>query len=122
MFLYHHWLELPLSTRIKIAMQFGITKKGSTHVVDNVIQSDGFLVKDVEQSLNVDAIQTYLDTEVTDLKLLWDMLVAKIEGRVLFEPATATMVTGTPMPLETMTATSSTLPAKKKTKNVKAKK
>lgn len=75
MFLYHQWLQLPITTRIRIASDFGIEKKGSTHVQDNVVQSDGYLVKDVEQALNVDALQKKLNTKVTDMAVLWEMLI-----------------------------------------------
>lgn len=79
MILYSSWLNLPLATRHKIADAFGIIKKGSTHVVDNTIQSDGFLIKEVEEALNVDALQKYLGSEETDMKILFDMLAKKVE-------------------------------------------
>lgn len=75
MFLYHKWLELPLSTRNKIAGEFNIQKKNSTHVVDNIVQSDGYLVKDIEEALNIDAIQKRYNTEETDMVILWDYVV-----------------------------------------------
>lgn len=81
MFLYHQWTELNINTRHKIAAQFGIVKKGSTEVVDNQIKSDGYAVKEIEQALNLDALQTFLDTQETDIAKLWVMLVDKIEGR-----------------------------------------
>lgn len=79
MLLYSHWLSLPIHIRYKIASDFGITKKGATHVVNNEIQSDGFLIKDVEQILNVDALQKHLGTTETDMALLWNELVYRAE-------------------------------------------
>ena len=89
MFLYHQWLSLPISTRIKIANQFGIAKRGSTEVFDNQIKSDGYLVKEVEEALNIDAIQKYLGVSETNMTTLWTWLVDKIEGRELTKVDTA---------------------------------
>lgn len=80
MILYHQWLNVPLHTRIKIAEQFGIVKKGSTHVVGNEIQSDGYLIKDVETALSKEALQTYLNTPEQDHAVLFNMLVYRMEG------------------------------------------
>ncbi len=85
MFLYHKWLELPIQTRIRIASEFGIIKKGSTHVVDNQIQSDGYSVKDVEQALNVDAIQQKLGTNETDMAKLWELLISPPQSNVVLD-------------------------------------
>lgn len=81
MFLFSHWLNLNINTRHKIAAQFGIVKRGSTEVVDNVISNDGYKVKDIEEALNIDALQTYLNTQEADMTKLWVMLINKIEGR-----------------------------------------
>lgn len=80
-FLYSHWIALPLPTRHEIARQFGIVKKSPTHVFDNVVKDDGFLVKDIESALTIEAIQKYLGTNDTDMVLLWNCMVDKIEGR-----------------------------------------
>lgn len=82
MLLYGNWLALEITTRIKLANEFGILKVGSTHVVNNAIQSDGYLIKDIESKLNLVSIQNYLGTRETDLSILWNMLVDKIEGRL----------------------------------------
>lgn len=76
MFLYSAWCALDLPTRHKLAQQFNIPKKHPTHVVDNRIQSDGYDVVDIERALNVDAIQTFLDTKETDMAILWTWLVS----------------------------------------------
>jgi hypothetical protein len=75
MFLYHKWLELDLATRNKIASDFNIKKKNSTHVQDNVVVSDGYLIKDVEEALNIDALQKKLGTDETDMQILWEYLI-----------------------------------------------
>ena len=82
MFLYGHWLKLPISTRHAIADKFGIVKKGSTEVFNDTIKSDGYLIQDIEGALSLDAMQHYLDTEETNAAVLWTMLVDKIEGIV----------------------------------------
>lgn len=79
---YHKWLELPISTRIKIASDFNIIKKGATEVFNNQIKSDGYLIKDVETALSLSAIQAYLGTNETDIEILWGYLIDKIEGRI----------------------------------------
>jgi hypothetical protein len=90
MILYSQWLALPIHTRIKIADQFGILKKGSTHVVNNEVQSDGYLIKEVESALSIEALQAYTGTTIKDHAGLFDLLVAKIEGRLeVLPPAEA---------------------------------
>ena len=74
-------MSLPMTTRHALAAQFGFKQKTGMHVQDNVIISDGFLIKDVEEALNIDAIQIYLDVHETDMLNLWHMLIDKIEGR-----------------------------------------
>lgn len=80
---YSKWLDLPLATRQKIAEEFGIVKRGSTHVVDNKIQSDGYLVHEIEKALTPVRISSYLlmdnDADV-DMTILWDMLIRHIEN------------------------------------------
>lgn len=78
MFLYSNWMQLPINTRHTIAMIFKIPKKGSTHVVDNEIQSDGYAIKDIEHSLNVEALQSYLETGEVDMVKLWNELIWRI--------------------------------------------
>lgn len=80
-FLYSHWLDLSLTTRITIAKAFGIAKIGSTHVQDNRIVSDGFNIKDVENALTPEAMQNYTGSDSTDMQVLFDLTVAKAEGR-----------------------------------------
>lgn len=82
MFLYSHWLALPLPTRNKIAHQFGISKTSPTHVQDNRVVSDGYKIDDVERALNIDALQAYTGQKTTDAAVLWEGLIEKIDDRV----------------------------------------
>ncbi len=103
MFLYSHWLNLSIPTRIKIAREFGIEKKGQTHVEDNKVKSDGYHLVDIEKNLNVDSIKGYLETNETSMSVLWTMLIDKMEGRMKV-PDTVIIVTKglevAPQPLE----------------------
>ncbi len=81
MILFSQWLSLPLSTRHKIASEFGIEKKGPTEVFNNTIKSDGFLIKDIESALTVERIQKYFGTTETNLTVLWNYLIDKMEGK-----------------------------------------
>lgn len=74
-FLYSHWLSLSIAKRIEIAQEFNIQKKGSTHVVGDRIESDGYLIEDVESALTLDNLQKKLGSDITDMAILWDMLV-----------------------------------------------
>lgn len=80
MILYSSWLALSLTTRHKIADQFGIIKTGSTHVVDNQIKDDGFKIQDVENALNLIALQTFLETNETDMQKLFSEVVFRAEN------------------------------------------
>lgn len=81
MFLYSAWANLSLVTRNKIASEFGIVKKGPTEVFANTIKSDGYLLKDIEDTLTLHNLQNYLGTTETDHTVLWNYLVDKIEGK-----------------------------------------
>ena len=81
MFLYHKWLSLPLYVRADIAQKFGIAKVNPTHVADNKVINDGYLIKDVESALSVENIQKFLETKEDDMSVLFAMLITKIEGK-----------------------------------------
>ncbi len=89
MFSYSRWLSTPLQTRIKIAGEFGIEKKGSVEVFNNEIKADGYYIKDVEKALSLESLQNYLDSTNDDLDNLWELLINKIEGREIKEPREA---------------------------------
>lgn len=79
-FLYSAWMNLPLSTRAALAEQFGFKKIGSTHVQDNRIISDGYVVKDIELALTKEALEAYLGVEYTDPIVMWELLIKRIEA------------------------------------------
>lgn len=81
MFLYSKWTELPITARIKLANDFGIPRIRSVHVSDNRIVDDGYDLKAVEKALAVEKLQVYLNSKETDTDKLWELLVAKAEGR-----------------------------------------
>jgi len=50
-------------------------------VRDNYVESDGYKIEDVERALNIDALQKYTGSESTDMQVLFDLMVAKAEGK-----------------------------------------
>ena len=83
MLLYGNWLRLSLPTRQKIAQEFNITKKGPTHVVDNMVKDDGYSIHDVESALSVESMQKFLNTDEGDIEILWGRLLDRIDGKVV---------------------------------------
>lgn len=81
MILYSKWLAVPLHIRAKIASDFDIKKVRSTHVADDQVVDDGYNIKDIESALNVEKLQSVLDTNETDLNVLFDMLIDKAEKK-----------------------------------------
>lgn len=79
-------MALPLETKIKLSKVFGFAKTSPTHVSDNKVVSDGYKIEDVEHAMNLDAIQNYLGTKEKDFSLLWDMLLLKVEGKLVDDP------------------------------------
>lgn len=91
MFLFAQWLRLPINVRHKIASEFGIIKRGSTHVVDNKIQSDGFLVEEVEGALTKDALKLYLGMmQENDMTVLWEAFIARMKDENALQVRTPT--------------------------------
>ncbi len=80
-FLYSKWLALPIQTRHALAHAFNIKKKNPTHVIDDVVKDDGYVIGDIETALSADAIAAYLGFN-SNIDA-WDALIAKVEGRVL---------------------------------------
>lgn len=93
-FLYGKWTSLPLPTRHEIARVLGIPKRGPTHVDSNVIVSDGYAIAEVENALSVSNLQAYTNSDSEDLVVLWDLMLAKAEGRE--EPTKTVIVEPTP--------------------------
>ncbi len=93
-FLYSHWLRLPIATRHALARAFNIQKKNPTHVVDDVVRDDGYVLGDIESALTATAMSAYTGLPYSDAEQLWNDVVAKAEGRV---------VAAAPMPEPTVT-------------------
>ncbi len=88
MILYSKWLDLPISTRIKIASEFGIVKKGSTEVFNDTIKSDGYVLKEIEAALCLENLQKFVDEpEEKDIVLLWNFMLNKINGIPKVKPS-----------------------------------
>ncbi len=66
--------------RQKIAAEFNIAKKRPTHVSDNHVVDDGYMVADIEMMLTAENIRAYLDCPESDVSVLWDMLVSEMDG------------------------------------------
>lgn len=81
MFLYSHWLSIPLATRNTLAQALGIAKTGSIEVHDNRVAKDGYAIIDVENGVTVSNLQGYTGSSDTDLNILWMLSVDKAEGR-----------------------------------------
>ena len=81
MILYSQWLQLPISRRHEIAAIFGIEKKGPTEVFNDTIKSDGYMIKDIEEKINLYTLQKYLGTEEENLTVLWSYLNDKLDGK-----------------------------------------
>ncbi len=104
MILYSRWLNLPIATRQAIALAFGINKKNPTHVVDNHVRDDGYVIGDIESALTVERMQAYLDNKSIDEHVLFETLVAKAEGReveVVAEPTDLMVPKEDMKPIET---------------------
>ena len=84
--LYSQWLETSLATRNHIATIFGISKRGATHVENDRVVSDGFLIKDIESVLTKGALQSYLISNEEDTGKLFAMLVDSIEHPPIANP------------------------------------
>ncbi len=80
-FHYSRWLSLSLPTRHQLAVVFDIPKTGPTHVDTNRVVSDGYAIEAVEGQITVYRIQQYVDSHEEDEERLWDMMVAKAEGK-----------------------------------------
>lgn len=85
-FLYSKWLDLPLPTRQAIATLVGVAKIRPTHVIDNRVADDGFPIKEIEARLSTETMQDLLGTTESDHAVLFDMLIAKAEGRTYEQP------------------------------------
>lgn len=79
---------MPLTTRVLLAREFGISKVGTTHVIDNQVVSDGYNVADVERAFTLDAVQKFVGVDETDYAVLWGMMVEKVLAPIAPETIT----------------------------------
>ena len=107
MFLYSQWLKLPMATRQTIAANFGIEKKGSTEVFENRIVKDGYDVHEIDAKLTIPALQAFLGTGETNHEMLWNQLIARIEGKEQEK------VTPTEQPVPTEAVVETAIPKKR---------
>ncbi len=82
-FLYSHWLRLPIATRHTLAREFKIIKKNPTHVIDDQVRDDGYVIGDIESALTATAMSAYTGLPFTDAEQLWNDVIAKAEGRTV---------------------------------------
>lgn len=75
------WIRLPHAVKQSIAKQFFISRTGASHVVDGVVQSDGHTDKDLSV-LNVANMQAYLGSKDTDIFILWNSLIKKVQAEL----------------------------------------
>lgn len=81
MLMYSAWTRLPITTRQKIATDFGIGKVRPTHVANDRILDDGYDIGQLERALEVPNLQIFLATEESDHQMLWNQLIDRAEGR-----------------------------------------
>lgn len=70
---------------MEIAKEFNITRNGYTEVNDNVVKSDGFLLKDIETTLTPDNMRTFLVSEETDANVLLGMVAERLAPKPVVE-------------------------------------
>ncbi len=85
---YSLWLAVPLSTRARIAHQFGIAKVRSTHVSNNQVVDDGYDVHTIEHVLSLEVMQGFLNSKEKDVMVLFKNLVDVMEGKVTITEST----------------------------------
>lgn len=75
------WVRLPHALKQKIVKQFNIPRTGASHVVDGVVQTDGHTDKDLSV-LNVPNMQEFLGSKETDIFILWNILIKKLQAEL----------------------------------------
>lgn len=72
------WLPLSWEEKNHIAKKFNIPRNGASHVVNNRIQSDGYLEEDLN-TVNVEVLQKELGSDESDFFKLWALFLEKIK-------------------------------------------
>lgn len=98
MILYSKWVGTPLATRNTLAQALGIAKTGTVEVQDNRVVKDGYALVDVENGLVAEKLQAYAGSTETDLPTLFELAIAKAEGREA--PMVINVASMEPMPEE----------------------
>lgn len=84
MFTYSIWLSLTLPERQEVARKLGIAKTGSTHVVNDRVESDGYALQAVEAALESFARENSINDPET-LKNSFKKLLAPETSEVVEE-------------------------------------
>lgn len=77
------WLELPLSTRVKLASDFNLMRSGNSEVVDHRVVSDGYLYNDLSK-ISVELLRSHLnlmDSDEYDFYKLFNLLLQSYENK-----------------------------------------
>lgn len=76
------WLELPQSTRVKLASDFNLTRSGNTEVVDHVVMTDGYTHQDLSR-ISISTIESHLGITNSglDFYTLFGKLLNLYEGK-----------------------------------------
>lgn len=75
------WLELPLSTRVKLASDFNLMRSGNSEVVDHRVVSDGYRYTDLSK-ISVELLRVHLnllDSDEHDFYKLFNLLLQSYE-------------------------------------------
>ncbi len=75
------WVRLPHLVKERIAKDFGILRSGASHVVDGVVQADGYTDRDLAV-LNVANLKNHLNSDAEDIFILWNTLVKKVQAEL----------------------------------------
>ena len=79
------WLKLPVKVRYQLASDLKLVRTMPTHVIDNVVVSDGFSPQ-VLAGITVQQLQEYTGSQEADFYKLFDIAVAKAQRLVPPEP------------------------------------
>lgn len=76
------WLELPQSTRVKLASDFNLVRSGSSEVIDHRVVSDGYTFRDL-QKISVELMRSYLNitSDESDFYKLFKLVLQSYETK-----------------------------------------
>lgn len=70
------WIRLPIEVKKRIAEIFGIKRSGASHVVDGMVQSDGYTDNDLSV-LTIVNLQKELGSTDPDIFSLWNTMIKR---------------------------------------------